>query len=145
MTDNPAKKSAELFNSGFCCAESVLMAVADKQNIKSDLIPKIASGFCGGISRTRGMCGAVSGAIMAVNMIMGRQSPNQSQEENYLAVQNLLAAFTDEFGSINCWELTGCDLVTEAGQNEFRDKNIHERCTRFVQEATRLAITLIDQ
>ncbi|MCK4942821.1 MAG: C_GCAxxG_C_C family protein [Candidatus Aminicenantes bacterium] len=121
------------------------MVVADEKNIKSDLIPGIASGFCGGVSRTRGMCGAVSGAIMAVNMIMGRQSPDQSQEENYLAVQKLLAGFKKEFGSINCWELTGCDLATEAGQNTFRDKNIHERCTRFVQEATRLVMTLTDQ
>ena len=140
MTDNPGKKSALLFDSGYCCAESVLKSVADDMNIKSDLIPGIASGFCGGISRTRGMCGAVSGAIMAINMIKGRQLPDQSQEENYLAVQKLITAFREEFGSLNCYDLTGCDLATDQGQELFERNNIHDRCTGFVEKATQLVL-----
>jgi C_GCAxxG_C_C family probable redox protein len=140
MRDNTARRSANLFNSGYCCAESVLKAVADDMNVKSDLIPAIASGFCGGISRTRSMCGAVSGAIMAINLKLGRQSPDQSQEENYLAVQKILAAFQDEFGSINCYDLTGCDLATQEGQEAFEKKKVHERCTTFVQKATELVL-----
>lgn len=144
MTDNAVKKSALLFDAGYCCAESVLKAVADELNIKSDLIPRIASGFCGGVSRTRGMCGAVSGAVMAINMIKGRQLPDQSQEENYLAVQRLLTDFRNEFGSLNCFDLTGCDLATDQGQELFKRNNIHDRCSGFVQKATELALTLIN-
>jgi C_GCAxxG_C_C family probable redox protein len=145
MTDKSVKKSGELFNSGFCCAESVLMAVAEEMNIRSDLIPRIATGFCGGTSRTRGMCGAVSGAIMGINLIKGRQLPGQSQEDNYQAVQNLVAKFGERFGSVNCWELTGCDLGTEEGRNAFKVNNLHDRCTRFVQEATSLALKLMQE
>ena len=145
MRDSTAKRSATLFDSGYCCAESVLKAVADEMNIKSNLIPAIASGFCGGISRTRGMCGAVSGAIMAINLKMGRQSPDQSQEENYLAVQKLVAAFQEEFGSLSCYDLIECDLATPEGQEAFEKNNLHKHCTTFVQKATELALNLINQ
>jgi dihydrofolate reductase len=37
----------------------VLLAIAESQGIQPDLIPRIATGFCSGISRTGGMCGAV--------------------------------------------------------------------------------------
>ena len=145
MTLDPVERSAELFDAGFCCAESVLKAVADEKGIKSELIPAIASGFCGGISRTRGMCGAVSGAIMAVNLLKGRSSPEQSQEENYKAVQELLAAFESEFGSLNCYDLTGCDLATPEGQEAFEKNRIHERCTGFVKQATGLVMAVPDK
>jgi C_GCAxxG_C_C family probable redox protein len=140
MRDKAAKRSATLFDSGYCCAESVLKAVADEMNIQSDLIPAIASGFCGGISRTRGMCGAVSGAIMAINMIKGRQLPDQSQEENYQAVQKLLTSFREEFGSLNCYDLIECDLATPEGQEAFEKNNLHKHCTAFVQKATELVL-----
>jgi hypothetical protein len=44
--------------------------VAESKNIQSDFIPKIATGLCAGISRTCGTCGAVTGAIMAINLIV---------------------------------------------------------------------------
>ncbi len=37
MDEQAAKKSRELFGSGFYCAESVLMAIAESRNIQSDL------------------------------------------------------------------------------------------------------------
>ncbi|GBD95663.1 MAG TPA: C_GCAxxG_C_C family protein [Nitrospirae bacterium] len=68
----------ELFDSGYYCAENVLLAIAESQGIQSDLIPKIATGFCSGISRTCGMCGALSGAIMSLNLLYGRSSPEEN-------------------------------------------------------------------
>jgi len=61
MTERVSQKSRELFDSGFYCAESVLLAIAGHKGIQSDLIPGIATGFCSGMSRTCGMCGAVTG------------------------------------------------------------------------------------
>jgi C_GCAxxG_C_C family probable redox protein len=64
MSEQASQRSIELFTSGYFCAESVLMAIAESQGIQSDLIPKIATGFCSGIARTGSICGAVCGAIM---------------------------------------------------------------------------------
>ena len=37
------------------------MTVAEKHNIQSDIMPGIASGFCGGMYRTDGLCDALVG------------------------------------------------------------------------------------
>jgi C_GCAxxG_C_C family probable redox protein len=135
-----ANRSRQLFESGFYCAESVLLAVAESQGIKSDLIPKIATGFCGGIARTSGLCGAVTGAIMAINLSTGRTSPEQSVKDSYLAVQKLLKTFEAKYGSTNCRQLLGCDLATPEGQQRFKENHLAEKCKVFTAEAARMAV-----
>jgi C_GCAxxG_C_C family probable redox protein len=144
MKTDPVKLSEEYFKSGFGCAESVLMAIAVSQNIKSELIPRIASGFCGGVSHTGGMCGALTGGIMALNIIYGRDTVAQSKELNYQKVQEFVHAFKSRYGTMNCSELTGCDLGTEKGMAQFSFLNKHEKCTELTAEATRMALELID-
>jgi C_GCAxxG_C_C family probable redox protein len=141
---DPVKLCEEYFVSGYGCAESVLKAIAEAKGIQSDLIPRIASGFCGGIARTGGMCGAVIGGIMALNIIYGRDSAAQSQELNYLKVQEFVQAFKLKYGTRNCYELTGCDLSTDKGKEQFNILNVHKKCTEFTAEATRMVLELID-
>ncbi|MBW1842041.1 MAG: C_GCAxxG_C_C family protein [Deltaproteobacteria bacterium] len=137
------QRSGELFDSGLFCAESVLLAIAEAKGIQSDVIPKIATGFCGGISRTCGMCGAVTGAIMAVNLAFGRNDPNASVEKNYIMVRKLMTLFEEKYGSANCKELIDCDLGTEEGRNDFKAKDLRAQCKVFIEEATRIAISLM--
>jgi C_GCAxxG_C_C family probable redox protein len=145
MNEDVSRRSGELFESGFYCAESVLLAITESKGIKSDLIPRIATGFCSGVSRTCGTCGAVSGAIMAINLFTGRNSPTGSVTESYNAVQKLLRMFENRFGSTNCRELVGCDLGTEEGQNFFKSNNLREKCRRYTEEATGMALLLIEE
>ena len=56
-TTQVAQRSEALFQQGFCCAESVLQAIAESRGIQSELIPRIATGLCGGIAKTGGVCG----------------------------------------------------------------------------------------
>jgi C_GCAxxG_C_C family probable redox protein len=143
MSEQASQRSLELFKSGFFCAESVLQAIAENQGVHSDLIPRIATGFCSGISRTGGMCGAVSGAIMGINLIAGRNSPAESLEGSYALIQKLIGHFEKLFGSVNCRQLIGCDLVTEAGQRYFMENHLMEQCLQYAGEATRMAVSLI--
>ncbi len=145
MIETAAQNSRKLFNSGYRCAESVLMAVAESRNIQSDLIPRIATGFCGGVSNTNGTCGAVSGAIMAINLLKGRNEPTELREENYKAVQRFIEGFQNQFHSIQCGELTGCDLRTEEGKKAFVEGNKLEICMDFTEEATRLALEILEE
>jgi C_GCAxxG_C_C family probable redox protein len=108
------------------------------------LIPKIATGFCGGVSRTCGMCGAVSGGIIAISLFTGRRSPEDSVLKTYEPVQKLVDRFAAEFGSTNCKELTGCDLGTDEGQNQFKANNLIEECRRYTEEAARIAMGIIE-
>jgi C_GCAxxG_C_C family probable redox protein len=145
MSEQAPQRSRELFQSGFFCAESVLQAIAESQSIRSDLITRIATGFCSGISRTGGMCGAVSGAIMGIDLVAGRNSPAESLEVNYALIQKLISRFESQYGSINCRQLIGCDLATEVGQRFFMENHLMENCLQYAEGATSMAVSLIEE
>src|SRR5512146_2767328 len=145
MNEQIARRSVALFRSGFFCAESVLQAIAESLGIHSEMIPRIASGFCSGMARTGGQCGAVSGAMMGLGLSTGRDSPAQSLEPGYAMVQELIRQFEAEFGTVNCRELIDCDLATEAGQRHFIEHELMERCYRYSEAATKIAVTLMDE
>ena len=145
MSEQAPQRSLELFRSGFFCAESVLLAIAESQGIRSELIPRIATGFCSGVSRTGGMCGAVSGAIMGISLVAGRNSPTESLEGSYVLTQKLIGRFERQYGSVNCRQLIGCDLATEAGQRYFLENHLMDNCLQYAGGATSMAISLITE
>ena len=139
MSDQVAQRSEQLFEQGLFCAESVLQAVAESRGIKSDLIPRIATGLCSGLSRTGGICGAVSGGVLAINLACGRNEASQSVENNYQLVRTFIGAFEAKFGSTNCERLIGCRLDTTEGQQYFKANKLGGKCRMFTQEAARMA------
>ncbi len=141
--ENTIKRSKALFDEGFGCAEAVLMAVAEYKNIQSELIPRIATGLCGGVSKTNGMCGAVSGGVLAISMIYGRNKVEDSRDDLNTKTQAFIKEFNEEFGSIACTALSGCDLSTDEGLVKFDKENIHAKCCEFVGEATRSVIKIL--
>jgi C_GCAxxG_C_C family probable redox protein len=145
MSEQASQRSLDLFRSGFFCAESVLLAIAESQGIQSDLIPRIATGFCSGISRTGGLCGAVGGAIMGLSLVAGRNLPSESAERSYTLTHELLSRFERQHGSVICRDLIACDLATEAGQRYFMENHLMERCLQYAVDATSIAVSLIDQ
>ena len=138
------KRTGELYDSGFSCAESVLMAVAEQAGIQSPLIPKISTGFCGGISRTKGVCGAVSGGVMALGMILGRTSADMPKDEIYRKVREFLSAFENQYGSNNCFDLTGCDFNLEIDLQRWKDSGGANKCKEFAGSAARMVTEIID-
>ena len=141
-----AQRSEELFQQGFCCAESVLQAIAESRGIKSELIPKIATGLCGGIAKTGGICGAVSGGVLAINMLAGRNSAGQSPEANVRLVRALLSGFETRFGTTNCERLIGCRLDTPEGQRFFKENKLRvKKCQLFTREAAGIASAILEQ
>ncbi len=136
---SPAQAARAMFESGWYCTEAVLQALADDQGIESDVIPRIATGFTAGIARTSGLCGAVSGAIMGLSLALGRQSPDDSVEDTFAAVQALLDRFEQQHHTTNCQQLIGVDLKTPAGQAEFRAQGKGPDCAGYVELATQLA------
>lgn len=138
------QKGKDTFNSGFYCAESVLKVITEEENISSPLLPGIATGLCSGMSRTSNMCGALTGGILALNIVFGRNTPEASIENNYKAVQKLIAEFEHELGSSNCQELLGCDLNDENGQKKFHQEELHLKCAEFTGKAAELVRTIID-
>jgi C_GCAxxG_C_C family probable redox protein len=120
-----------------------VLAVGEDRDIGSDLIPRIATGFCGGMARTNGICGAVTGGVLAINLILGRNTLDDPRDENYAAVAGLIGGFREKFGSTNCGELLGCDLGTPEGQAFYGENELRKRCRHFTEEATRLVMEML--
>ncbi len=142
-----AARVAELFGtSGLLCAESVLQALCERHGHAGDFVPRMASGFCSGVARTGGMCGALSGAIMALGLLHGRDKGDESLETVYAMVQELVAEFRERFGAVTCMDLLGVDFRTAEGQQAFRERNLkQERCIPMAGEAAGIAQRILEE
>ena len=74
-----SQKAKDYFDQGFNWAESISLSFKDYLGMDSSLIPKLATGFGGGIGRKGSLCGAFTGAVMAIGMKIGRANPKISQ------------------------------------------------------------------
>ena len=138
-----AESARERLAGDFNCAESVLAAVAEQMHLKSDLIPKIATGFGAGMGRRGSVCGAVAGAVMALGLKYGRLHPGQGREPTYRRVQALCHRFEQKFGSIYCRDLVGHDISTSKALAKAVNAGVFAtRCPQFVAEAVRLYFKL---
>jgi C_GCAxxG_C_C family probable redox protein len=112
----------------------------------NEAIPKIASGFGGGIGNTGAVCGAVVGAVMAIGLKMERGETMEDWLRIGSVVQEFRRRFEAEMGTINCRELTGVDLTTEEGMRESMTSGTAEKvCFPAVGTAYRLVLELLEE
>ena len=100
-------KAAELFLSGYNCAQAVAVAFTDVTGLTEAQAAKMASAFGGGMGRMREVCGAVGGMLMVLSYVYGYDTPGDdiSKKRLYGQVQALAAGFRAENGSIICREI----------------------------------------
>ncbi|MFO7462164.1 MAG: C-GCAxxG-C-C family protein [Desulfatiglandales bacterium] len=138
------KSAEESFASGLFCAESVILSIAKAQGIESELLPRVATAFCSGMARSCGACGALTGAIMGVSLVLGRSAASESVEPSYKATRRVIREFETAFGSRDCQALLdGCDLNTPEGQRTFKEKQLGARCLLFTGKAAEIAARAI--
>ncbi|MBW2638462.1 MAG: C_GCAxxG_C_C family protein [Deltaproteobacteria bacterium] len=58
------------------CAEAVLRGVRERTGIGDSLLERSSIVFDGGVALTGGVCGALAGAIMAINLLLGKDIRN---------------------------------------------------------------------
>jgi C_GCAxxG_C_C family probable redox protein len=136
-----SKQAKSLFLSGYNCAQSVLLSFAPDLHYSEELAQKLAAGFGGGMGKTQHTCGAVTGAIMVLGIINGERVNNNEdlKSESYQSVKELMAAFTEAYGSTECKDLIGCDFNTPEGSAKFKDEKIMEHvCAGCVEKAVEI-------
>lgn len=140
------REAVELFEQGFTCGQAVLAAFAGSHGLGREAALRVACAFGGGIARTGGTCGAVSGALMAIGLAHGRTrlEDDAARERTYDLARALLDGFRGEHGSDVCRELLGVDLGTPEGRAAARDRGLFRaRCPAYVRSAARLAAALV--
>ena len=105
-----AQRAKTLFVEGYNCAQAVFMAFCEDR-LGTKEAARLASCFGGGVGGMRGMCGALSGMLMAYGLLRGYDDPADRtvKAEQYVTVQALAARFKVENGSTVCRELLGLD------------------------------------
>lgn len=87
----------------FNCSESVLMTMLKHWGVESPIVPRIATGFGGGVGSTREhICGAVSGGIMAIGVALGRDGETESPKAALEATCALMAYMHSKHSDVCC-------------------------------------------
>ena len=120
-------KAMEIMSQGHGCSESVLLAVSQEFGIESEVIPRIASCFAGGIGNSGSVCGAVTGAVMAIGLIAKEGNSMEDYFKKMSMVQEFRQRFEQEMKTIECHELTGADLTTPEGIDDFMKSDIPQK------------------
>lgn len=138
--------ASNTFCSGFNCAQSVLFAFARQFQLDQSTALKLGAAFGGGMGRTAGVCGAVSGALMALGLKFGGTTATdaQSKARSYAKAEQLIKAFEARFGSIQCRDILACDISTPKGLKKAQDEKLFQSlCPDFVRVAAQICEQLL--
>ncbi|MDW7650467.1 MAG: C-GCAxxG-C-C family (seleno)protein [Bacillota bacterium] len=128
----------ELFIKGdFFCSEAIIASVKNNFNINMpDEMIAMASGFPVGIGRSKCVCGAVSGGVMALGYFFGRTQGGDPKVQKTLALAHeLQQSFQDNHQHLCCRILTkGMDM--DAGEHK-------NQCVSFTGEIAGKVATII--
>lgn len=139
-------RAQRLLGQGYGCSESLLLAVCQELGIESELIPRIATAFGGGIGGRGEVCGAVTGSVMAIGLRHGREEPWQPPDKAYALAQEFCRRFEEEMGHLRCRDLTGMDLSTPEGAKAFYTSDVPLRvCVPAAGTAFRLVMELLER
>jgi len=129
------EKATAHFLKGYNCAQSVLLTMCEHWKGKSNLIPRIATAFGGGIGRCGSVCGALTGGVMALGIKYGTNEPSQEKRlKAYELAHRLYKKFDGQHGTVLCRELIGYDLSNLQELEEARKAGVFkEKCVNFVR------------
>jgi C_GCAxxG_C_C family probable redox protein len=111
-TADPAqirRTAEEYYRSGqFYCSEAIVKTINDAFRLDyPDRVVRMTSGFPIGIGGAGCSCGAVTGGVMAIGMVFGRDRPKDPRIDRCLALsRELHNIFASRHGCLCCRTLT---------------------------------------
>jgi C_GCAxxG_C_C family probable redox protein len=123
----------------FNCAQSTFAALDG--NIDRETALKVAACFGGGM-RCGEVCGAVTGALMALGVAFGSCTPNDAagkKRGNDKAVE-FNTRFQERHGTLLCKELLGYNPGVPEDAQKISDLDLHSTvCPKFIADAVEIA------
>ncbi len=117
---NPGDLAVARFGKGHSCAQAVFTAFAEQMGMDYQTAMKLSSGFGGGMG-LGSVCGAVTGAIMALGLKYGGVDP-KAKERTAKVVREFTDRFQAQHRSLNCRDLLGVDLGKPDGLKTAKEK-----------------------
>jgi C_GCAxxG_C_C family probable redox protein len=134
------------FADGFSCSQAVLSAFAPGLALPDEVALRIASAFGGGVARRGEVCGAVTGALMALGLAKGHaDNTEESKSATYELVSEFLRRFEEKHGAVACRSLIGHAIDTPGGLQGARDAGVFKTiCPGLVADASAILESILD-
>lgn len=146
MTESATKKARYYFSSEYNCAQSVLRSVLEHKKLQFPEATQAMAAFGGGIAHQGETCGAVSGALAAIGVVLGSKISSVVDHKNrsYEVADEFLKRFNGEFGTTHCSGLVGVDMRNpDERRRAMESGRIKEICPRVVEKAVSLVLEVL--
>lgn len=142
---NRIEKALETHKKGYNCCQCVISAFADRFDIPEEAALRIGAGFGGGAG-TGELCGAITGAIMALDLIAAgdvTSEPAAAKRAAAARAKEFQARFSEQFGALRCTELLKNEKE-EPGE-EVKKLGITGHCNVMIASAVDIAERLLNE
>jgi len=129
--------ATELRKRGYNCAQAVLAATADMHYMLDEEVLLAAGGGLGGGARQGELCGAASGAVVALGFIF----PHNGDGDNYAKAvisdktRVFMEKFKKKYGNLACSKLLEVDMSRPDGLKAAMETGAIERCAEYIAGA----------
>lgn len=140
MSNDIRARDAQIdHDSGFNCAQSVLMQFSEDFGMPRETAAKLASGFGGGM-RMGKTCGALTGALMVLGLAHGFDTAELKLKHNMeLLTQDMITDFHNLHGCTDCKDILGIDVTDPEARAKAREMGIFAaKCPLVIDTAVKL-------
>ena len=124
-------------NHKLCCSESLLLVLNHgfEGGLPAETIKQLGSGFCGGMNAGC-TCGALSGAIMGLGLLLGPHAKNGLSKKKFRALSKKMHdRFHDRFAS------TCCRVLIEPFDKNKKGRSLY--CKGLTESTAEIAVSLL--
>ena len=136
--------SAQVFQSGFNCAQAVFSAFSEDYGLEHKTACRIAGGLGSG-ARVAELCGAVSGAVLVIGLKhgQGRADDADMKQKCNDQTEEFMRRFRTLNKSVVCRNLLDCDISTKEGRENAVDKGLFgTKCKELVVSAVEILLDM---
>ncbi|HWQ77915.1 MAG TPA: C-GCAxxG-C-C family (seleno)protein [Anaerovoracaceae bacterium] len=130
-------KAGNYFKEGYNCAESIFLTY--REYLAPEMDPsmvKLVTGFGGGLGHHGCMCGALSGSIVALDMIKGRTTNQESRDGAYELANQFAEKFEEKNGATCCRALN---------PHPFGTQEQRTNCLKIIGNTSKLLMEFLEE
>jgi C_GCAxxG_C_C family probable redox protein len=133
------------------CSRSVLYALQGHLHLEDGGALKASTALAGGVARMGETCGALTGGVMAIGLVLGREdlADIQAYRDTMAASYQMYDRFKEEIGSTTCFEIQkklfgrSFDFKRDEDAEEWYKAGGLEKCPLVCGVAARIAADII--
>ncbi len=130
-------KSAEFFNNGYSCSESVVKAAIEAGIVPEELLP-VATSFSGGMG-SGCLCGAIAGSQIVLGYLFGRGNKAGNEVQARAAAKMFIEEFKKTHRATCCRVLTaGMDMASP--ERKAHCTNMVNDCSKILEEMIKVKV-----